>query len=73
MPLRYKSYCVPYTLRFLPNSLQPNGLNNLSSYSEKKVIKEILFRAAERARIPLVLVANKLLRPRHPAISERCG
>lgn len=27
------------------------------------VIKEILFRAAERARVPLILVANKLLRP----------
>lgn len=27
-----------------------------------KVIKEILFRAAERARVPLILVANKPLR-----------
>lgn len=27
-----------------------------------KVIKEILFRAAERARVPLTLVANQLLR-----------
>ncbi len=28
-----------------------------------KAIKEILYRAAERVRVPLVLVANKLLRP----------
>lgn len=34
------------------------------------VIKEILFRAAERARIPLTLVANKLLRvPPSPFIT----
>ena len=34
------------------------------------VIKEILFRAAERTRIPLVLVANRLLAvPRSPLIS----
>jgi len=32
MPLRYKSDCVPHTLHFLPNSLQPNGLNKLSGY-----------------------------------------
>lgn len=28
-----------------------------------KTIKEILYRAAERVRVPLTLVANKLLRP----------
>src|SRR5260370_35498567 len=33
------------------------------------VIKDILYRAAERAKIPLTLVANKLLRtPRSPYI-----
>ncbi|HEX9803522.1 MAG TPA: YaiI/YqxD family protein [Gammaproteobacteria bacterium] len=36
------------------------------------VIKEILFRAAERKRIPLTLVANKPLHtPRSPYISSR--
>ncbi len=37
-----------------------------------KVIKEILYRAAERTRIELILVANQLLSvPRSPVISSR--
>jgi uncharacterized protein YaiI (UPF0178 family) len=37
-----------------------------------KVIKEILYRAAERVRVPLTLVANRSLRvPRSPYIKTR--
>jgi len=36
-----------------------------------QVIKEILFRAAERAQILTTLVANTLLRAPHPLHQER--
>jgi uncharacterized protein YaiI (UPF0178 family) len=37
------------------------------------VIKDILFRAAERAQISLTLVANQPLRVRRRALSARCA
>lgn len=37
------------------------------------VIKEILYRAAERMQMPLVLVANQSLRVRHHDLFVRCA